>query len=131
MLPIVARQTPERLKPVVWVRSSKEDLKRFPESAQSHIGFALQMAQRGGKHSDAKPMRGFGGASVIEIVEDYAGDTYRVVYTVKFGIAIYVLHAFKKKSKAGVATPKHELSLIEERLKRAQELHAQKVYLKS
>jgi phage-related protein len=108
----------------VWVRSSKEDLKKFPETAQSHIGFALQVAQRGGKHSDAKAMKGFRGTSVIEIVEDYAGDTYRVVYTVKFEGAIYVLHAFKKKSKVGTATPKHELSLIEERLKRAQELYA-------
>ena len=122
------RQKPEKLKPVVWIRSSKEDLKKFPETAQSHIGFGLQVAQRGGKHTDAKPMRGFGGASVMEIVEDYAGDTYRVVYTVKFVAAIYVLHAFKKKSKTGTATPKHELSLIEERLKRAEELDALKVY---
>ena len=124
MVQIMAAQKPERLRPVVWVRSSKEDLRKFPEPAQSHIGFALQVAQRGGKHPDAKPMRGFGGASVIEIVEDYAGDTFRVVYTVKFEEAIYVLHAFKKKSKVGAATPKHELSLIEERLKRAQELYA-------
>ena len=125
------RQKREKLKPLVWVRSSKEDLKEFPETAQSHIGFALQMAQRGGKHSGAKPMRGFGGASIIEIVEDYGGDTYRVVYTVKFEVAIYVLHAFKKKSKTGTATPKHELSLIGERLKHAQKLHALKVYSKS
>jgi phage-related protein len=124
MVQIMAAQKPERLRPVVWVRSSKEDLRKFPEPAQSHIGFALQVAQRGGKHPDAKPMRGLGGASVIEIVEDYAGDTFRVVYTVKFEEAIYVLHAFKKKSKVGAVTPKHELSLIEERLKRAQELYA-------
>jgi len=127
----VVRQKPKRLRPVVWIRSSKEDLKKFPETAQSHIGFALQVAQRGGKHPDAKPMRGFGGASVIEIVEDYAGDTFRVVYTVKFEVAIYVLHAFKKKSKVGASTPKHELSLIEERLKRAQELHALGVHSRS
>jgi phage-related protein len=131
MVQIMAAQKPERLRPVVWVRSSKEDLKKFPEPAQSHIGFALQVAQRGGKHPDAKPMRGFGGASVIEIVEDYAGDTFRVVYTVKFEEAIYVLHAFKKKSKVGAATPKHELSLIEERLKRAQELYALGVHSRS
>ena len=127
----MAAQKPERLRPVVWVRSSKEDLKKFPEPAQSHIGFALQVAQRGGKHPDAKPMRGFGGASAIEIVEDYAGDTFRVVYTVKFEEAIYVLHAFKKKSKVGATTPKHELSLIEERLKRAHELHALGVHSRS
>lgn len=131
MVQIVAGQEPEKLRPVVWVRSSKEDLKKFPETAQSHIGFALQMAQRGGKHSDAKPMKGFRGARIIEIVEDYAGDTYRVVYTVKFEVAIYVLHAFKKKSKVGAATPKHELSLIEERLKRAQELYALGVHSRS
>jgi phage-related protein len=131
MVQIMAAQKPERLRPVVWVRSSKEDLRKFPEPAQSHIGFALQVAQRGGKHPDAKPMRGFGGASVIEIVEDYAGDTFRVVYTVKFEEAIYVLHAFKKKSKVGAATPKHELSLIEERLKRAQELYALGVHSRS
>lgn len=127
----MVRQKPEKLKPVVWVRSSKEDLKKFPETAQSHIGFALQVAQRGGKHGGAKPMRGFRGASVVEIVEDYAGDTYRVVYTVKFEVAIYVLHAFKKKSKVGAATPKHELTLIEERLKRAEELYALRVYCRS
>ena len=76
-------------------------------------------------------MKGFGGASVIEIVEDYDGDTYRAVYTVKFAEAIYVLHAFQKKSKSGIATPKHDLDLIEERLKRAKELHALGVHDKS
>ena len=75
MLPLVVRQRPGRLKPVVWVSSSKEDLKKFPGAAQSHIGFALQVAQRGGKHSGAKPMRGFGGASVIEIVTTRATHT--------------------------------------------------------
>jgi len=120
----------DKLKAVVWVRSSKEDLKKFPEVAQSHIGFALQAAQRGGKHPDAKPLTGFGGASVIEIVEDYDTNTYRAVYTVKFDEAIYVLHAYQKKSKSGIATPKRELTLIAERLKRAKELHALKVYSK-
>ena len=73
-------------------------------------------------------MRGFSGASVIEIVEDFDGNTYRAVYTVKFVEAIYVLHAFQKKSKSGIATPKHDLDLIEERFKRAKELHALRVY---
>jgi phage-related protein len=72
-------------------------------------------------------MKGFGGASVIEIVEDYDGDTYRAVYTVKFAETIYVLHAFQKKSKSGIGTPKHDLDLIEERLRRARELHALRV----
>jgi phage-related protein len=121
----------ETLKPLVWVRSSKDNLKKFPRTAQSHLGFALKVAQSGGKHPDAKPMKGFGGASVIEIIEDYDGDTYRAVYTVKFAEAIYVLHAFQKKSKSGIATPKHDLVLVEERLKRAKQLHALRVHHKS
>ncbi|HLX04327.1 MAG TPA: type II toxin-antitoxin system RelE/ParE family toxin [Candidatus Binatus sp.] len=118
----------ESLKPVVWVRSSKDDLKKFPPTAQSHIGFAIKVAQSGGKHPDSKPMKGFGGTGVLEIVEDFDGDTYRAVYTVKFAEAIYVLHAFQKKSKSGVATPKREIDLIEERLKRARELHSLRVH---
>ncbi len=118
----------ETLKPVVWIGSSKDDLKKFPRTAQSHLGFALKVAQSGGKHPDAKPMKGFGGASVIEIVEDYDGDTYRAVYTVKFAEAIYVLHVFQKKSKSGIATSKHDLDLLEERFRRAKELHALKVH---
>jgi phage-related protein len=124
----VALRKAEMLKPLVWVRSSKDDLKRFPRTAQSHLGFALKVAQSGGKHPDAKPMKGFGGAGVIEIVEDYDGSAYRAVYTVKFVEAIYVLHAFQKKSKSGIATPKHDLDLIEERFKRAKELHNLKVH---
>ena len=112
------------LKMLVWVRSSKKDLKAFPETAQKHIGFALKLAQLGEKHPDAKPLRGFRGASVLEIVEDYDGDTYRAVYTVKFAEAVYVLHAFQKKAKHGRATPRYELALIEERFKFAKELHA-------
>jgi phage-related protein len=127
----VALGKAETLKPVVWVRSSKDDLKKFPRTAQSHLGFALKVAQSGGKHPDAKPMKGFGGASVIEIVADYDVDTYRAVYTVKFAEAIYVLHAFQKKSNSGIATTKRDLHLIEERLRRAKELHALKVYDKA
>jgi phage-related protein len=118
----------ETLKPLVWVRSSKDDLKKFPRTAQSHLGFALKVAQSGGKHPDAKPMKGFGGASVVEIVEDYDGDTYRAVYTVRFAEAIYVLHAFQKKSKSGIATPKYDLDLIEDRLKHARQLHALRIH---
>jgi phage-related protein len=127
----VALRKGETLKPLVWIRSSKDDLKKFPRTAQSHLGFALKVAQSGGKHPDAKPMKGFGGASVIEIVENYDGDTYRAVYTVKFADAIYVLHAFQKKSKSGIATPKQHIRLIEERLRRAKELHALKVHEKA
>ena len=95
-------------KPVRWVGSSKKD-------------GALWDAQRGLKAPYVKPLKGFGGAGVLEIVDDFDGDTYRAVYTVRFARVVYVLHAFQKKSKRGVATPKTELDLIELRLKRARE----------
>jgi phage-related protein len=109
------------LKPVEWISSSREDLREFPEDVQQMIGFALYRAQLGKKHSDAKPLKGFKGSSVLEIVEDFDGDTYRAVYTVKFEGIVYVLHAFQKKSKHGIATPKQDIDLIEARLKRAKE----------
>jgi phage-related protein len=115
------------LKPIVWVRSSKEDLKRFPELAQRHIGFALKTGQMGEKHLDAKAMRGFGGASVIEVVEDYDRNAYRAVYTVRFAEAIYVLHCLQKKSRHGVATDRRDIDLIKERLARAEELHRERI----
>jgi phage-related protein len=87
------------------------------------FGYALFLAQTGKRHPDAKPLKGFGGASVLEVVEDYRSDTYRAVYTVKFPEAVYVLHVFQKKSKHGIATPKQELELIKDRLKRAIEFH--------
>lgn len=114
-------------KPIVWVRSSKEDLKAFPKEVRSQIGYALAVAQEGGKHPDAKPLKGFGRAGLLEVVEDSDGDTYRAVYTVRFEEAIYVLHAFQKKSKSGIATPRREMTLIRERLKRAEQLHAQQI----
>jgi phage-related protein len=113
-------------KPVVWIGDSLEDLWDFPPAVQREIGFALRRAQDGGKHLDAKPLKGFGGASVLEIVEDHDGDTYRAVYTVRFADAIYVLHVFQKKSKKKIATPKHELDLIRARLKEAERLHAER-----
>lgn len=93
----------------------------FPAEIRQEMGFALYLAQTGGKHPDAKPLKGFGGAGVLEIVIGYGGATYRVVYTVKFRGAAYALHAFQKKSKTGIATPKKEIDLIWERLKRAQD----------
>lgn len=87
------------------------------------FGYALFLAQTGKRHPDAKPLKGFGGASVLEVVEDYRSDTYRAVYTVKFPEAVYVLHVFQKKAKHGIATPKQELELIKGRLKRAIEFH--------
>jgi phage-related protein len=108
-------------KPVEWIGSSRDDLREFPEDVQQMMGFALYRAQLGKKHPDAKPLKGFKGASILEIVENYDGDTYRAVYTVKFEEIVYVLHSFQKKSKHGIATPKQDINLIETRLKRAQE----------
>lgn len=108
-------------KPVRWVGSSREDLIEFPEEVRRRVGGALWEAQIGGKASFAKPLRGFGGAGVLEIVDDHDGDTYRAVYTVRFEGVVYVLHAFQKKSKRGIATPKTDLDMIERRLKRAKE----------
>jgi phage-related protein len=114
-----------RPKPVRWVGSSKEDLSGFPEDVRRRVGGALWEAQIGGKAPYAKPLKGFGGAGVLEIVDDFDGDTFRAVYTVRFAEVVYVLHAFQKKSKRGIATPKAELDLIEQRLKRAREDYAQ------
>jgi phage-related protein len=110
----------DKEKPVLWVAGSREDLRDFPPGARREIGFALSFAQQGEKHPSAKPLKGYKGAGVLEIVEDHDGDTYRAVYTVRFAKAIYVLHAFKKKSKSGIKTPQHELDLIKRRLKAAE-----------
>jgi phage-related protein/predicted XRE-type DNA-binding protein len=108
------------LKPVIWVGSSRKDLREFPEPIQDHMGYALYVAQRGGKHRDAKAVRGFGGAGVVEIIEDYRGDTFRAVYTLRFARAVYVLHAFQKKSKTGRETPRRDIDLIKQRLREAE-----------
>lgn len=113
-------------KPVHWIGSSREDLRQFPAEARRDIGFALSFAQTGGKHSSAKPLKGFKGAGVLEIVEDHRGDAYRAIYTVRFASAVYVLHVFKKKSKSGIATPRHEMELVERRLKVAEMDHQQR-----
>jgi phage-related protein len=116
--------SPPSIKPVVWIGSTRADLAAFPDDVKDAIGYALYVAQLGGKHADAKPLHGFGGAAILEIIEDHAGDTYRAVYTVRFAGRIYVLHAFQKKSKTGIKTPKHEIELIRSRPKRAEEEHA-------
>lgn len=90
------------------------------------MGFALRQAQFGGKHRDAKVLKGFGGAGVLEIVDDHDGDTYRAVYTVKFAGAVYVLHAFQKKSKKGIKTPPTDMNVIRQRLKAAEEHHEER-----
>jgi phage-related protein len=108
-------------KPVRWIASSKDDVSLFPEDVRRRIGGALWEAQIGRKAPYAKPLRGFVGAGVLEVVDDFDGDTFRAVYTVRFARAVYVLHAFQKKSKHGIATPKSDLDLIARRLKLAQE----------
>jgi len=113
------------LKPVEWVGSSRADLKKFPATVQDQVVFALYQAQTGLKHRDAKPLTRLG-ANVLEIVSRHDGNTYRTVYTVRFKAAIYVLHAFQKKSKRGIATPKQELDLVKQRLKAAQRHYADK-----
>ena len=106
---------------ILWVGSSKKDLMAMPDEIRSAFGFALYLAQQGKKHQNAKPLKGFTGAGVIEVVEDCLGDTFRAVYTVKIAENIYVLHCFQKKSKRGIETPKQEIDLIRDRLKMAQE----------
>jgi phage-related protein len=112
-------------KPVRWIGSSRDDLRAFPEAVRLRVGGALWEAQLGRKAGWAKPLRGFSGAGVLEVVDDHDGETYRAVYTVRFAGVIYVLHAFQKKSKKGIATPRHEMALIGQRLKRAREDHEQ------
>jgi phage-related protein len=106
-------------KPLKWIGASKDDLLRFPKAVRKVMGHALHLAQINLKAPDAKPLRGFGGASILEVVEDRDGETYRAVYTVKFRAMVYVLHTFQKKSKKGIAMPKHEIDLIKTRLKAA------------
>lgn len=109
----------DRLKPLVWIGSAKRDLLAMPDAVQQVFGFALYAAQSGGRHPAAKPLKGFGSAGVLEVVEDWSGNTYRAVYTVRFAHAVYVLHCFQKKSKRGIETPQREIDLIRERLKLA------------
>jgi phage-related protein len=109
-----------RIKPAVWVGTSLEDLREFPNQVQREFGYALYQAQIGEKHHKTKPLKGFSG--VMEIVSNHATDTYRAVYATKIDDAIYVLHTFQKKSKRGTSTPKKEIALIKRRLKIAQDL---------
>ena len=110
-------------KPVVWIASSKRDLKALPKAVQRATGFALWRAQLGKHHAHAKTLKGFGSAGVLEVVEDHEGDTYRAVYTIRFAEAVYVLHVFQKKSHQGSKTPRADRALIEKRLRDAEELH--------
>ena len=106
-------------KPVEWIGSARSDLRKFPQDVRRVMGQAIDDAQLGTEHPAAKALKGFGGRGVLEIVDDFDGDTYRAVYTVKFAGFVYVLNAFQKKAKKGTATPRHEIELITARLKRA------------
>jgi phage-related protein len=113
------------LKPVRWLGSSRKDLKTFPRPVQRDVGQALYAAQCGEEYPSVKALKGFGGRGVLEIVAPHEGDTYRAVYTVRLRDAIYVLHAFQKKSTKGIATPKRELELVRQRLAAAERHHAE------
>jgi phage-related protein len=108
------------MKPIIWIGSSRRDLREMPQQVRRDIGQALYAAQQGVTDPAAKPLKGFGGARVMEIVERYRTDAYRAVYTAHFENAVYVLHVFQKKSKSGIATPKHEIELIRRRLAEAE-----------
>ena len=107
------------MKPLFWVGSSKLDLQALPGEVCDVFGYALYLAQIGRKHPQAKPLRGFGSAAVLEVVEDWRGNTYRAVYTVRFARAVFVLHVFQKRSKRGISTPTADMDLVRARLKAA------------
>jgi phage-related protein len=118
------RPKPER--PVIWVGSSLKEPRAFPRQVRRDVGKALYAAQQGETDPAAKPLKSFGGGSVLEIIADQHGDTWRTVYTVRFKAAIYVLHAFQKKSKKGSAMPKKDLDLVYHRLAEAERLHRER-----
>jgi len=107
-------------KPLEWIASSHKDLMALPADVRRFFGYALSLAQAGDQHDAAKVLKGFGGAGVLEVVEDDAGGTYRAVYTVKFKEAVFVLHCFQKKSKRGISTPTMDMDIIRARLKVAE-----------
>ena len=113
---------PSNEKPLEWIGSSHKDLMALPSEIRRFFGFALSLAQAGDKHDSAKVLKGFGGAGVLEVVEDDVGGTYRAVYTVKFAEAVFVLHCFQKKSKRGIATPKEDMNIVRARLNVAEAL---------
>ncbi len=122
----MADGTSVQIRRLEWIGSAKKYLEALPAEVRHVFGYALYLAQTGRKHDQAKALRGFGSAGVLEVVEDRRGDTYRAVYTVQYAVRVFVLHVFQKKSKSGSATPKSDLDLIRNRLKvvakRAKEL---------
>lgn len=118
--------TPARpIRPLLWVASSRRDYELFPNRVQESFGFELFLAQTGQHPQSAKPLKGLSGG-VVELIGNFEGDAYRSVYTVRFAEAVYVLHAFKKKSKRGIETPKQDIDLIRRRLKDAEIDHAER-----
>jgi len=114
------------MKPLEWVGSSKDDLCSFPVPVRQEAGYSIYLAQMGDKALNAVPMVGFGGVKVLEVVINEDGGTYRAVYTVKFAKAVYVLHAFQKKSRKGIATPRPDMALIRSRLSLAEQHYRSK-----
>ena len=113
------------LRPLRWVSSSKRDFQEFPAEVQDEFGFELHLAQTGQHPPSAKPLKGLG-SGIVELVDDFDGDTYRAVYTVHFADTVYVLHAFKKKSKQGIKTPQHDIDLVKRRLRDAEQDYAER-----
>ena len=115
----------DELKPLRWIASSNDDLSGMAIEIRRDVGYALYSAQQGEKHADAKVLKGFGDAGVLEVVSRHDGDTFRAVYTVRFADVVYVLHVFQKRSKRGNATPKKEIDLVRKRLRLAEQDHEQ------
>lgn len=113
------------MKRLFWIGSSRQDLKEFPSEVQDEIGHGLYLAQMGDRHVHAKTLSGLGNAKIIELRENDRSGTYRLVYTVEISEIIFVLHAFQKKSKSGIATSKQDIDLIKRRLREAEALYSQ------
>ena len=111
----------DKPKPLIWIGSSQKDFRGFPDAVKSEMGYGLFQAQLGKRHRNAKTLSGFGGAGVVEIVDDHRGDAYRTVYTVRFASSVYVMHAFQKKSKTGIATSQSDINLVKRRLRDAEQ----------
>ena len=109
-------------KTLKWIGSSYKDLISLPGDIRREFGFALSLAQFGEKHINAKVLKGFGGAGVLEVIENNVGGTYRAVYTIKFDEIVFVLHCFQKKSKTGIETPKEDMNIIQSRMKLAEQI---------
>ena len=108
------------MKPLVWMGSARRDLKVLPDQVRQGFGYALYLAQTGSAHPKAKSLKGFGSSALMQVVQDWQGNAYRAVYTVRFEAAVFVLHVFRKKSKSGIATPKRDMDLIHTRLRAAE-----------